>query len=146
MGAGEQIAIALSLVCCAMVGLFNGFLVVYMGIPDFVATMGTLYMVGGARYLFIKGYQLTLGRVESFRLDDIFDGLYLGMPLYFWIMLILFAIMFVVIKYTVWGRHLLAVGDNREVATIVGINVKRMRMSAYTISSILAVSLHPANA
>jgi ribose/xylose/arabinose/galactoside ABC-type transport system permease subunit len=137
-GWGATESIALSLICCAMIGLFNGFLVVNMGVPDFVATMGTLYMVGGARYLFIKGYQLTLGRVENFHLDDVFDGLYLGMPLYFWIMLLLFAIMFVVIKYTVWGRHLLAVGDNREVATLVGINVKRMRMSAYTISALLS--------
>ena len=131
-------AILVALVSCAIVGLFNGILVVHFEVPDFVATMGTLYMVGGARYLFIKGYQLSLNTLEDFPLVHVFDQRYLGMPLYFWIMLLLFVVAFVVIKRTVWGRRLLAVGDNREVALLVGIKVKRMRMTAYVLSALLA--------
>lgn len=109
-----------------------------MGVPDFVATMSTLYMVGGARYLFIKGYQLSLNTLEGFTLTDAFDQRYLGMPLHFWIMLVLFVIVFIVIKKTLWGRRLLACGDNREVAMLAGINVKRMRMTAYVLSAFFA--------
>lgn len=133
-------AILVAFLCCAVVGLVNGLLVVHFGVPDFVATMGTLYMVGGARYLFIKGYQLSLNRLENFRLVEAFNGRYLGMPLHFWIMILLFAIAFIVIKRTVWGRRLLAVGDNREVAMLVGIKVKTMRMLAYLMSSLLAAT------
>ena len=131
-------AIIVALLAGALVGLFNGFLVVYMGVPDFVATMGTLYMVGGARYLFIKGYELTMGKSRAAGVIDFFDQRILGMPPYFWIMLILFAIVFVVIKKTLWGRRLLACGDNREVAALAGINVKRMRMIAYTLCAVLS--------
>ena len=90
-------AIAVALASACLIGLFNGFLVVHMGVPDFVATMSTLYMVGGARYLFIKGYQLSLNTLEGFTLTDAFDQRYLGMPLDFWIMLALFVIVFIVI-------------------------------------------------
>lgn len=135
-GAGPAIIVAL--LCCAVVGLLNGVLVVRLGVPDFVATMGTLYIVGGARYLFIKGYQLSLNTLENFPLVKIFDQRYLGMPLYFWIMLVLFPIIFVFIKRTVWGRRMLAVGDNREVALLVGIKVERMRMTAYLMSALFS--------
>lgn len=131
-------AILVALACCCAVGLFNGFLVVKMGVPDFVATMGTLYMVGGARYLFIKGYQLSLNTLENFPLVTIFDNRYLGMPPHFWIMIILFALMFVIIKKTLWGRRLLSCGDNREVSTLAGINVTRMRMTAYILAALFS--------
>ena len=131
-------AILAALLVAVLIGLFNGFLVVYMGVPDFVATMGTLYMVGGSRYLCIKGYELTLGKTKAAGLIEVFDQRFLGMLPYFWIMLILFAIVFVIIKKTLWGRRLLACGDNREVAALAGINVKRMRMTAYTLAAILS--------
>lgn len=137
-GWGALPAILVALAACAVIGLFNGFLVVKMGVPDFVATMGTLYMVGGSRYLFIKGYQLALERVESFTLSQVFDRRFLGMPPQFWIMLLLFAIVFVVVKKTLWGRRLLACGDNREVAALAGINVFRMRMLAYMFAALLS--------
>ena len=131
-------AIFVALICCCLVGVFNGFLVVKMGVPDFVATMGTLYMVGGARYLFIKGYQLSLNTLEGFVLTDVFDRRYLGMPPHFWIMLVLFAVVFVIIKKTLWGRRILACGDNREVAVLAGINATRMRMIAYVLAALFS--------
>lgn len=137
-GWNAGLAMMIAFLCCAGIGLLNGVLVVRFGVPDFVATMGTLYVVGGARYLFIKGYQLSLNTLENFPLVKIFDQRYLGMPLYFWIMLVLVAIVYVIIKYTVWGRRLLAVGDNREVALLVGIKVERMRIAAYIVSSLLS--------
>ena len=137
-GMGALPAILLALVACLIVGIINGILVVYLEVPDFVATMGTLYMVGGARYLFVKGYQFSLNTQENFPLIEIFDGRYLGMPLYFWIMVLIFVLVYIIIKKTLWGRRLLATGDNREVAALAGINTNKMRMEAYMISAFLA--------
>ena len=131
-------AILVAILCCMVIGLVNGVLVVHFGVPDFVATMGTLYMVGGARYLFIKGYQLSLNTLPDFPLVQFFNNRYLGMPPYFWLMILLFAIAFIVIKRTLWGRRILATGDNREVSMLVGINVQGMRMMAYILSATLA--------
>ena len=137
-GINQWAAILIAVAACLAVGVINGILVVYFDIPDFVATMGTLYMVGGARYLFIKGYQFSLSTQEGFTLVALFDNRYLGMPIYFWLMIVIFAIVFVVIKKTLWGRRLLAVGDNREVASLAGINTNKVRMEAYTISAFFA--------
>ncbi|MCI8597473.1 MAG: ABC transporter permease [Lachnospiraceae bacterium] len=137
-GMNQWVAILIGIAACLVVGLINGILVVYFDIPDFVATMGTLYMVGGARYLFIKGYQFSLTTQEGFTLVAVFDKRYLGMPIYFWLMILIFAFVFVVIKKTLWGRRLLAVGDNREVAALAGINTNKVRIEAYIISSFLS--------
>ena len=127
-------AILVAIVACCVIGLYNGFLVVKMGVPDFVATMGTLYMVGGARYLFIHGYQLNIQN----KLVDFFNVRIAGMLPYFWIMVVLYIIIFIVVKFTLWGRRIRAVGDNAEVASLAGINVKRMKVMAYTLSGFFA--------
>ncbi|NLZ54771.1 MAG: ABC transporter permease [Thermoanaerobacteraceae bacterium] len=129
------IAILVALLVSSLIGLINGILVVNFNIPDFVATMGTLYMTGGARYLFMKGYQLSL---KEFPIAVAFDRRYLGMPIHFWVMIIMFIFVYVVIKKTIWGRQLLAVGDNREVADLVGIKVNRVRITAYVICALLS--------
>jgi ribose transport system permease protein len=137
-GWGAAGAILFGLGIALVVGIVNGLLVVYCNITDFVATMGTLYIAGGCRYLFIKGYQLSLNTLPDFPLNAVFRARYLGMPIYFWIMLFLILFMTVLIKRTVFGRQFLAAGDNREVAQLAGIRVKRVRMIAYMASALFA--------
>lgn len=132
------LAMLIALAAALVVGLINGILVVKIKIPDFVATMGTLYIVGGLRYLFIQGYQFSLNTPSCMGLVSAFDRRYLGMPLHFWIMLIIFAVTYVIIKRTIWGRQLLATGDNKEVAILAGIKVERMKMYAYLLSALFA--------
>ena len=119
----------------AAVGFINGFLVVKVGIADFIATIGSLYMVGGARYLLTKGYPLS---PLPYSLGRIGDAVPLGLSWPFWIAVFLFAAVYFVNKKTKYGRNLLAAGDNREVAALAGINVDKIRLSAYTICGILA--------
>jgi ribose transport system permease protein len=137
-GWGAISAILFGLCIALVFGLVNGFLVVYCKMTDFIATMGTLYIAGGMRYLFIKGYQLSLNTLEDFPLNAVFKARYLGMPIYFWIMLVLILCMTVLIKRTVFGRRMLAAGDNREVALLAGINVSRVRMIAYLASALFS--------
>lgn len=134
-GMPTWLAMLIALACCALIGLLNGVLVVHFGVPDFVATMGTLYMVGGARYLFIKGYQLN---IDASPWVAFFDKRFLGMQPHFWMMILVFALAFVLIKRTLWGRRMLATGDNREVALLAGVPVTQMRMTAYLLSALLA--------
>lgn len=123
-------ALVIGLLCGVVIGIVNGVLVVHVGLPAFIATMGTQYIVGGARYLFIHGYQLNIQN----KLVDFFDTRIGGMVPYFWIMVILYIIVFIVVKFTLWGRQIRAVGDNAEVATLAGIDVKKMKVMAYTLS------------
>ena len=132
-------AILVAFACCAMVGVVNGILVVKLGMNDFIATMGTMYVVHGLRHIVIHNPELSMNNLTdpgTVAFVNFFKRRILGMYPSFWIMIILFAIVFVVIKRTLWGRRLLACGDNREVAKLAGINVTRMRMLAYIICSV----------
>ena len=132
-------AVLVAFVACAIVGVVNGILVVKLGMSDFVATMGTMYMVHGLRHIVIHNPELSMNNLAdagTARFISFFKTRILGMYPSFWIMLILFAIVFVVIKKTLWGRRLLACGDNREVAKLAGINVTKMRMEAYIICAV----------
>lgn len=128
-------AMLIVLVLGGVIGFINGFLVVKVGIADFIATIGSLYMVGGARYLLTKGYPLS---PLPYDLGKFGDAQPLGLSWPFWITVFLFIIVHIINKRTIYGRNLLAAGDNREVAGLAGINVKRIRLSAYTICSLLA--------
>ena len=67
--------------CCVLIGLVNGVLVVHFGVPDFVATMGTL-IVGGAgtcssrvpvRADKVPGYQYTFLKTQILRMLPVLD-------------------------------------------------------------------------
>ena len=136
-GWGLVPSLIFALLTGALVGLYNGFLVVKIKLPDFVATIGTMYIAGGARFLLTKGYPLS---PLPFGLGDFGRATLFGFSWAFFIMLGLYIVATVVIKKTVFGRQLLATGDNREVAALSGINVPRMRMAAYSICGFLCAT------
>ncbi len=140
LGMPWYIALVLALVICAVVGIVNGVMVVLLNVPDFVATMATLNICGAVRYLILpKGIiDIDLSKYDNFGVKVLANTSFLGMPFQFWLMVIIFAIAFVIMKRTTWGRKLLSVGDNREVAAMSGFNVVSIRMQAYILSALLA--------
>ncbi|MEA5002994.1 MAG: ABC transporter permease [Christensenella sp.] len=130
-------SIIIALAVGAAFGLLNGFLIVKVGMPDFVATIGTLYIAGGLRFLLTAGYPLT---DLPFDLGAWGDQVVLGVSWPFWIMIGLFIIVAFVLKKTLWGRHLLATGDNQEVAALAGIKTVKVRMTAHMLCSIFAAA------
>ena len=134
------VAMVLSLLVCAVIGIVNGIMVVKLNVPDFVATMATLNICGAVRYLILpKGIiDIDLKQYENLWVGDLSSKPLLGMPFQFWAMVVIFIIAYIVIKKTKWGKRLLACGDNREVAAMSGIKVTKMRMVSYIICAVLA--------
>lgn len=128
-------ALIIALAVGAGFGLLNGLLIVKVGMPDFVATIGTLYIAGGLRFLLTSGYPLT---DLPYDLGAWGDQVVLGVSWPFWIMIGLFIVAAFVLKKTLWGRHLLATGDSQEVAALAGIKTVKVRMTAHVICSVLA--------
>lgn len=121
----------------AAFGAFNGFMISKMRLPDFVATIGTLYIADALRYLMTKGYPLT---PLPYRLGEIGTANVLFMTWPFWIMVALYAIVGFVQKNTVFGRRLYAIGGSKEVAQLAGIKVVKTKTLAYIFSGILAAA------
>ncbi|KND60495.1 Ribose ABC transport system, permease protein RbsC [Candidatus Burkholderia verschuerenii] len=137
-GMGVFPACVLTLLICAVVGLFNGFCVTKLRMLPFVPTLATM-SIARARALII-----TRGKaIDGFRPDgdaffalgggDIFD-----LPVPFVIFVVLAIIAAIVLKRTVFGRQLYAVGGNERAAVLTGLNVDRLKMSVYVMSSVLA--------
>lgn len=125
-------ALALGLV----IGFVNAFLVVKIGMSSFIATMGTLYICGGLRYLVNGGTVMTLPtEMRSFS-----QATPLGISWFFWIVLAIYAIVAFLQRKTAFGRYFYAVGNNADVSQLQGVNVKRVKVAAYLISGVLAAA------
>lgn len=129
-------AIALALALGAAIGIVNGGLVTRRSVPPFIATLGMLILVSGARLAYTKGE--ASGTVST-TLRQLTTGSLLGIPYPVLIWLGLNALFAVLLYATPYGRRLYAVGLNPEVARLSGVRVDLITASAYVASSLLCV-------
>jgi len=97
-----------------------GFMSIYQGIT---------YLITNGSEIGIPGYFETLGR--TFPFGDNMPA----MPVY--ILIALTILVFLMLKYTVYGRRIYAIGSNQEAAVLAGINVKLMKISVYVVNGLL---------
>lgn len=126
----------LALLFGAAIGLVNGALVAKRAVPPFVATLGMLILVEGARLAYTRGEAsgTVPGPVRSLSLDSA-----IGIPYPVIIWLGLNAVFAVLLYASPYGRRLYAVGLNPEAARLSGVRVDLIVMSAYVASSLLCV-------
>jgi ribose transport system permease protein len=135
LGYGVVAAILVSLIAGVVVGLINGVLVARVGLQPIVATLA----------LFVGGRGLAVVITHG-QLKDIHDAnfLYLGsgdllrIPVLVWIAALLVAVVAFVVRRTVFGRRLLAIGGNRPATELAGVPVKRVLITVYVVCSVLA--------
>lgn len=142
------VALLVPLLLGAAVGLINAFFIVKIRIPDLLATLGMLYIIGGVHKTYTKGYsiynnmQMTDGTTAPGKLTDAFlwigQGKLLGVPVPVVIMLLAVAAVHIFLNYTRWGRLLYITGGNREAARLSGVSVNRVRTMAYVLSGVFA--------
>jgi len=135
LGYGAVAAIILALVGGLVIGLVNGGLVAYVGLQPIVATLAMLVAGRGIALV------LSSGRYKDIRDKDflaIGTGSLFGVPYTVWIAAVLAVVVGFLVRRTVFGRRLLAVGDNRPAAVLAGVPVRRVLVSVYIISGMLA--------
>ena len=130
-------SIIICLLMGALLGLLNGFLVVKVKLASFIATMGTMYICGGMRFLVNGGS--VMGDLP-YGVKDFAEKTPLGVSWFFWITVAMFIIAGFVLYKTPFGRRLYAVGSNKEVARLQGVKVDRIGIIAYVISGVLAAA------
>jgi ribose transport system permease protein len=129
------VAIILGLAACACVGIINGILVARVRLNSFIVTIGMLYVAKGFGYVLTKGNPI-------FPIPDSINNFGAAKPLGiswpFFIAIFLVLVFNFILRKTVFGRKLFAVGDNREVAILAGIHVEKVKIAAYVLSALLA--------
>ena len=103
-----------------------------------IATIGTMYIGRGISEIVLvgRGYAGYINFPESF--NNLGRGQFLNAYYMFWILLILVIVFQLVLRYTKFGRQLYYIGGNYESAENLGINARRIRILAFTLSGILA--------
>ena len=126
------------MVLCALLvglgcGLVNGILISYGKIVPFIATLA---MYASARGLAerISGRRTQVVGERGF--TDFFRGDILGVPVLIWMLALVFAVGWVVLNRTTFGRRTYAVGGNAEAARLAGIDVKRHTALVYAIAGL----------
>ncbi|WP_238006077.1 ABC transporter permease [Dactylosporangium sp. AC04546] len=135
LGYGMVPAILLALVGGLVIGLVNGGLVAFVGLQPIVATLAMLVAGRGIALV------LSSGRYKDIRNQDflaIGTGAFLGVPYTVWIAAVLALVVGFVVRRTVFGRRLLAIGDNRPAAELAGVPVRRVLVTVYVIAAVLA--------
>ncbi|WP_095198821.1 ABC transporter permease [Mesorhizobium carmichaelinearum] len=133
--ANLAIGVATAVLLGLAVGLLNSLLVVGLGIPAIIATLATGYVLATATLLSNKAIP---GFAVSPALKDLATGRISGVPIMAIIAIVGVAIASFVLRYTVFGQLLSAVGQNRTAARLAAINNGRVIAAAFIISSILA--------
>ncbi|GID30213.1 ABC transporter permease [Paractinoplanes brasiliensis] len=135
LGYGVVAAILVALLAGVAVGLINGVLVAKVGLQPIVATLALF--VGGRGLAVV----ISEGKLVDIRNPDFLylgSGDLLGIPVLVWIAALMVLIVGFVMRRTVFGRRLLAVGGNRPAAELAGLPVKRVLITVYVVCAVLA--------
>lgn len=119
----------------AVFGLFNGLLVTRFSIQPIIATL-VLFIAGRGIAQVMTNGNLQVFKNEGFQF--IAMGRIAGVPAQVVLMIVVVVLASAMIRYTVIGRQIIAVGGNERAARLTGIPVKRVKMFVYMISGALA--------
>ena len=135
MGVPVPAAILLVILMSTALGLVNGFFSTYGRIPSFIFTLGTLAIFRGLAFLYTQGAPIFS---VSPQLNPLFYRTFLGMPLPFVYVVVLYAAAWAYLRYTEGGRNIYAVGGNQSAARLSGIGVNRVRTKAFAIAGLMS--------
>jgi simple sugar transport system permease protein len=149
-------ALTATLVCIGiglMVGLVNGILIVYMRVPDLLATLGMMFLLVGLQRIPTEGRSIATGMtlpdgstasgtfsanflaLGRHRFDFILPSL---LPVSVVVLIVLAIVIWFFLEYTRYGRMMYAVGSNERAAQLAGAPVNLYKIAAYMISGVFA--------
>lgn len=136
-------AIMAGLLASSLVGLLNGLLVEMAGISPVIATLGTLIGVRGLALVYMNNAQIRVEDeffvwVASTRIFPVPSANILGFPLIGVIELALFLIAALVMRWTIYGRYVYAIGGNETAARLCGVPVKFVKVMTYVVCGFTA--------
>jgi simple sugar transport system permease protein len=143
----QWFAVVAALVAGTLVGFINGVLVAKIGIPSFIATLGTQFFWYGAAAIMSGGLSYALrGAQDSSAWMVLVGRPFAGssidwvqqIPMQsFWTLLIVVFMWFILNRHR-FGEHTLFLGDSNAVSSVVGINVAREKIKLFTLMGLLS--------
>ncbi|AWI05341.1 ABC transporter permease [Clostridium drakei] len=135
-GAPVAVAVIAGLLSGVVIGVFNGLVVAKTTIPPFIVTLATMNIARGAAYVYTGGKPI---RVMSDGFNFIGSGYvfnFLPTPVFYLIIILIISVL--IMNKTKLGRHIYAVGGNREAARFSGIKIDKVLFFPYAFSGLMA--------
>jgi ribose transport system permease protein len=136
---GSPIVVAIlgGLAAGAAIGVFNGVLVAYGKLPPFIVTLGMLGIARGA-VLVLTDASTVQPLPDAFGTIANGSDRFIGLPNLLWMFAAVVVVTAFVLRRTVFGRYIYAVGSNPESARLAGVPVRRVLVAVYMIGGLLA--------
>lgn len=128
-------AVPAALIAGVCLGLLNGSLIAFLGLPPFIVTLGSYTALRGVAYLVANGTTVINRNLNFAWVGNSYVG---PIP---WLVIIAFLAVLAswfVLRRTVLGRHIYAVGGNARAARLTGIKVSRVLLFVYGVSGLLS--------
>lgn len=120
-----------------LVGLINGLIVVYVGLPSLIATIGTQFFWRGMVQVLTNGRSFSLIDLRGTPFRDLMVGRIAGaVPMQMIWMIVVAVLIWILLNRHQFGAHIYLIGDNDNSARLMGINVNRTRVLAFAIVGI----------
>ena len=138
-GAPVIVAILMSIAIGLLFGIFNGYLVSFVGIPPFIVSMATMNIAKGLGSVFTKTQSVSWPQANDAAGNGWFRNLVKvgNIPTGLIIFAVAVVILYILMNNTKAGRYILCLGSNKEAVRLSGVNVRKWQMLAYVICGIL---------
>ncbi len=139
-GLSLWVGIPIALLAACGVGLINGVITTYLGVPSFITTLGMLFLLNGITLHLVAGSQQFMPGGETFK--NVFGSqpesykLWLNSE-FFWALGLVFVVQWI-LSMTRWGLWTFATGGNLTGAAESGVNVRRIKIGNFILANFLA--------
>jgi len=127
-----------SLAVGCLAGLFNGLIITFIGIPSLVVTIGTQFLFRGLTLVLVNGKSYALVDAKQSPAYDILVGRPLGVPMEFWWLVLASVATWVLLNRHRLGQNTYVTGDNRHAARLMGIPIRRTRITLFVLTGLMA--------
>lgn len=130
-----EVAMILSVFCTIIIGAINGVIVAKGNIPPFIATYGMQNIVNSISLLLTAGSSIFF---SSFTYRFVSETTILFIPLMVWVAVLVFIMVYIILKKTKFGTNIHGLGGNREALVLAGINPAKVLIKTYALAGLIA--------
>ncbi len=123
-------AVFFTLIVASFLGFVNGVFITKLRIPAFITTLGMMFIYRSLAYIYTTN---TPVYIENKFWLFIGNGKIVNIPFAIILMLLCYAVAWLLLRKAPFGRYVIAVGTNREAAMLSGINIDKVKIIVFTL-------------
>ena len=134
-GSNVFVAVLIGIAVGALVGVVNGYLIAFRALEPFIVTLGMLSLARGLVYVYTQGMPMQPSANDFATVANVYV---LGIPVEFLIWVSFILVVAFVLRHTVFGRRVYAVGSSADASRAAGVPVRSTLFLVYVISGMLS--------